>query len=58
VARKIYKEDLKVEYDNLLKEWVVWERVGTSAYNQTYSAKTKKECMNWIEKNAKSREVL
>ena len=38
----------KIEKDIYVGCWIVWEKVGKSAYNDIYHAKTKRECTKWI----------
>jgi len=38
----------RLEKDLVLKKWIVFEKVGVSAWHQVYLASKKKEAKEWI----------
>lgn len=38
----------KVEKDEYLNVWIVWELINNHTYNQVYSSMLKRECMEYV----------
>lgn len=43
----------RLEKDEILKKWVVFEKVGLNAWNQVYTSNRKKDCETYINKKIK-----